>query len=251
MPISAETFILKDGRVLKGKLLQYHDETIDIQTEEGQLQTIDRKAIVKVQYAEDHEVERQRKLLEKENAEKELRRKEGEQVSEKPQRNRKKIKLPEPPNYVRQSAILPGLGLLSLRRKKEGYTSSGLFFLTALFALYERKAYIESREAYEESVRNSLILSYATQNLVLGMANSRDRFREFQYEESQYNRAIMLCGVVYLGQLAWTYYLGKPSAPEKSGLEFNLVPVSTMAAGHVSREVTHPIQVHFQYHFIF
>ncbi len=47
---------------LQGKLLRYHEENIDIQTEEGELQTIDRKAITKVQYGEDNEAERQRKV---------------------------------------------------------------------------------------------------------------------------------------------------------------------------------------------
>ena len=230
--IHAETLVLKDGRTLKGKLLQYHSETIDFQTEEGQIQSIDRKTIVKIQYGEDREAEK-------------------ESVVAKPTPRRQLQKQSETPNYVGQSALIPGLGLISLGKKREGYVWAGVFLVTTLFALHQRKKYLESRERYEESIPNSILLSYATKNLIVGIANNHDKLREFQYQDAEYNKALLLCGMVYLGQLAWTYYAGKPASSERSAFEFHLLPVLNVGNLPMSHERAIPLQVHFQYHFLF
>ncbi|MCE9499428.1 MAG: hypothetical protein K8R21_02845 [Leptospira sp.] len=328
--INAETFFLKNGRIIKGKVIKHQSQSIEIQTEDGETIFIDPKSLKRVIYsaeleAKELEAERQKQLakierLEKEKKEQEAKkrkeiekakrlaeekirkteqkkkiqfrermlveqklaneakisqdaeqlkaeeekRKENEEAenkqkeeltkteekkaSEEQNKSNEEIKVAEkkdqkevPTERAKEklnrdllfrSAILPGWGLVSAEKKKEGYITGGLFFGSLLIALKERKDYLDANENYKTSVKNSLFFSAATKSVLPGLLATKERYNEYRDHTKSYNAWLFLTGMVYVGQLVWTHFVGKEYSPaatslnsERNGIELNVFPV--------------------------
>ncbi len=219
----ADTVILKNRTVYKGKVLSQNQKSLMFKTKEGQEISFQKSAVLKVVYKDLNEVEVKKVIQEEEKKlpEVPVKKVEEEIIPEKKEVVEEVPKPPEPQEVEKRhwfqitwrSALLPGWGHYKAGRKWE----AGIVFVTSLIALNLARQGISNFQSAESSYKQKSLLTpvlfndpqSSETNLVLSFVYNSNIYSSFQSEVTNSNNQIGLLGLVYLLQLSHSVYVGK------------------------------------------
>ena len=256
----AETVILKNKKVLKGKVVGQDVRTIRLKVD-GKVELIPKKNILKVVFrdvsqeeadrirkqeeeklrAKEAEIKRlaeearnkaeeEARLAEEKKAEEERLAEEQRLATEKDARQAEKLKKKSGMSPITASALLPGLGQIKSGYKKSGYGWMTAFFGTLAVAASQKSKYDEAKRAYDTSFTPNNILANGLLENGLGLPkytlflyNSSALYSEYQESGKKYNSAVAGLGLIYIVQLWHTWYVGKkPAVADNSSIMNNI-----------------------------
>jgi hypothetical protein len=218
----ADTVILKNRTVYKGKVISQNEQGLVFKTREGQEISFQKKAILKVLYKDLNEVEVKKVIQEEEKVLEVPAKKVEKEII--PEKKEVVEEVPKPPELQEiekrhwfqitwRSALLPGWGQYKAGRKWE----AGLVFVTSLVAVnLAIQGVFNFQSAESDYKRKSLLTpvlfndpqSLET-NLVFSFVYNSNIYSSFQSEVTNSNNQIGLLGLAYLLQLFHSVYVGK------------------------------------------
>ncbi|MCX7997380.1 MAG: hypothetical protein N3A69_00325 [Leptospiraceae bacterium] len=264
-PLLADTLILKNKKVYKGKVLSQTETNISFRTNDGQQLNFQKKAVLKVVYKDLNEQET-KKVIQEEEKKIAKTTTTQEEVQEIPPT---KEEIPEPTvtktpdkrtwfSIVWRSALIPGWGQL----KAERYYSAGFAFLFTLGALGSAYSSVNNLQTAENNYRVLSSLTPVitasggtgdpTGSLVIGTLYNQVVFSGYQSNVSKANNSVQVLTVLYGLQLIHAFFVGRAWEKEEPPSSMHLIKgwnVSFTSGTRLPNRETY--QVQFEYTFRF
>lgn len=216
-PLFAHTLYLKDGRIIKGKILAQTAREISINVN-GTVLTFQKTDVRQVDFEQGPQIAPVKPA------------KPAEKPAERPAQlplNRWTV--------TGRSALIPGWGHYAIgeRWKGAGYLTATV--LATGYALSRRSASLAARQNYES--QNTLInvaiwtmpagtTDVGTQ-LITSMLMSNSTYNPYQVEVNKFNNSMRILGIVYGLQLVHAYYSGRAYEQQSQGSAIIPVPDGT------------------------
>lgn len=217
--LSAETVILRNHEVFKGKIKAQDAKKLSLNTKEGQNLEFSKQEILKVVYRDiEDEVEIQKIIHEEEQKlkpEERVTPVKKEKTSEGSWFSRFKFKEKENKwSIVWRSALVPGWGQWKAERP---WLAAGTFitFIGAAAVFNSQyKAYSEQEKTYQNvtlliSLPTTNIGSTQTEKLLIGAIISNGYYSDFASTTNQANQTLQIIGLIYGAQLIHSYFIGR------------------------------------------
>ncbi len=224
-PLFADTIILKNKKVHRGKVIAQSEKSIDFRTKEGQQLTFQKREVLKVVYKDLNEQETKKVIQEEEKkVQKTTVIEEPKEVIEEqvptPQEEPKPITTTTPDqrtwfSIFWRSALIPGWGQFKAGR----YYSSGFIFLVSLGALGNTVANTNKAQTAESNYKilsalTPVVISSASQGnptdgIFTGTIYNQAIFSSYQNTINTTNNSITIFSLIYGIQLIHAVYVGR------------------------------------------
>lgn len=262
IPIFAESVVMRNGKVIKGKVLTQNSKTITIRTSDGQSQTIYKTKIFKVLYqdieeheakkliAEDNQKQKKEDIPKKEITKEEPKKEEPTLLPKKPTEEKEIQTISHRENRSRwsivwRSAVLPGWGQYKADQKLWAYTEGGLFWASVIGAGLSYEQASLAKHHYHSQVRRMDLeflffpnfISNPTLSDLYYSQREKANYHALQGSNSAAKVSAGVVGIFYLANLVHSYFLGtswENEATSQARLEFHVKRASVqprVAAG--------------------
>jgi len=214
-PLLAHTLYMKDGRVIKGRIVAQTRTEVKINVN-GTVLTFQKSDIRQVEFDTPPQ--------------------KPQQPIKKPEKKPEPAKKPDSEMPINRwtlagrSALIPGWGHW---KAEEKWTGAGYFFLTAgltAYAIQKRSAAISAKANYEsQTIVNFAVIGSTnplgdpTGNLLFSALLGANNFNGYQSKVNAYNQSLQLLAVAYTGQIVHAWFTGRRLEKTEGAL---LMPMS-------------------------
>jgi hypothetical protein len=216
--VFADAVRMRSGEIVVGTITGQTRDDLTINVN-GRTRVIRKTEIQRVVYgsaeAELKKAEEQRRLWE-----------EQKRQNEKLQADKDRASRPSVWGPVWKSALLPGAGQYASGHERIGIATGSLLGATALYAWHLRTNALSAKAAYDTTSTFSKSLLLAGSPVVGPVLLDDSAKQIYAGRVGKYNQSLNLLAVLYLAQIAHTYFLARP-APGAAGTSLHLAEVET------------------------
>lgn len=225
LPLFADTLILKNKKVYRGKVVSQSEKSITFKTKEGQDLTFLKREVLKVVYKDLNEQEAKKVIQEEEKKIQTKTTLEESQETKPEEVTPMPTEEPKPDLYSDKrhwfsifwrSALVPGWGQL----KAERYYSAGFAFLAFVGTAGSAISSINNLSSAESNYKNLTALTPAmtsaaappddpSASLLIGTIYNQSIFSSYQSTINKANNSVTVLAVVYGLQLVHAIYVGR------------------------------------------
>ncbi|MEQ9363868.1 MAG: hypothetical protein RIF32_06485 [Leptospirales bacterium] len=219
--LAAETLTLKNGQVLRGKVVGQSRTEIRLQTPEG-VRVVKKADIRRISYDSPEETEDRRRAeaerRKQEQAEAEREQRQTEAEARKKQEEASDSNGPVPPEtrglsytgFALRNAVLPGWGFFANDRPGPGAAYAALTAGAVYYAWTTRQAALTAKDENFAQVQLNTLLTLVPNGvdsgtrLGFGFLANQSAYGPYQSKIEAHNQSLQILGLVYFAQLAHT-----------------------------------------------